>query len=279
MKNSNKKKQAFTLIELLVVIAIIAILAAMLLPALAAAKRKAQKINCVNNLKQVGISYRIWEGDNNDRYPQAVTSAQGGAQDYCAHTSGGATANAATTAYNPGMVYLVMSNELATPKILFCPSDTIHTSASTNFSYPDTLSVATPTGTSANAPALTTLTKVSYFVGSDVGSDTADPQGILGGDCNIGNSTPAGTSSAATYRFGTTSGGSVTINTAYPEVTGVAFGSATGNWAWTANDLHQKTGNLLIADGSVQSATISGLHSYLNNATNTVQGPSFNFLP
>ena len=278
MKNSNKKKQAFTLIELLVVIAIIAILAAMLLPALAAAKRKAQKINCVNNLKQVGISYRIWEGDNNDRYPQAVTAAQGGAQEYTAHGGNNSpTATAATTAYNPGMVYLVMSNELATPKILFCPSDTIHTSASTNFSYPDTLSVATPTGTSANAPALTTLTKVSYFVGSD--ATEADPQGILGGDCNIGNSTQSGTSSAATYRFGTTTGGSVTINTAYPEVTGVAFGSATGNWAWTANDLHQKTGNLLIADGSVQSATISGLHSYLNNATNTVQGPSFNFLP
>ncbi len=82
MKSILKQKKAFTLIELLVVIAIIAILAAMLLPALAAAKRKAQKINCVNNLKEVGIAFRIWEGDNGDKYPMALRSPQGGALEF-----------------------------------------------------------------------------------------------------------------------------------------------------------------------------------------------------
>ena len=81
MKKLLKQKAAFTLIELLVVIAIIAILAAMLLPALAAAKRKAQQINCVNNLKQVGLAFRVWEGDNGDQYPMAVGTAQGGARE------------------------------------------------------------------------------------------------------------------------------------------------------------------------------------------------------
>jgi len=71
MKKSPSLSRAFTLIELLVVIAIIAILAAMLLPALSAAKKKAQAISCVSNVKQQGLAQVMYCNDNGDKLPAA----------------------------------------------------------------------------------------------------------------------------------------------------------------------------------------------------------------
>jgi prepilin-type N-terminal cleavage/methylation domain-containing protein len=267
------KKSAFTLIELLVVIAIIAILAAMLLPALAAAKKKAQKISCTNNIKQVGLALKIWEGDNSDHMPMAVGTGSGGAKEFLAHQGTAAVNN------NAGMAFMVMSNELSTPKTVYCPSDTIHSTNATIWGYQGAVWCGTPPTVATGEGCM------SYFISGD--ATDADPQQVVAGDESWGPTGQANNGPAAYAQGRTATGygavpapltlGSPAVgSTANPTAVSTATSTTAANsWAWDLNDMHQKTGNLLISDGSVQGTTINTFKQYMLNSTNGT--PSFNF--
>jgi prepilin-type processing-associated H-X9-DG protein len=149
--NANSKtssRSGITHLDLLVIIGVLVILAAVLLLDLASSKRRVQSINCINNLKQSCLAFKMSIGDG-DSYPMDEPAANGGTKEF-------------VTGADTFRHFQVLSNELNTPKILVCPSDT--RIAATNF-------------------VMLNNQNVSYFV--DLDAAEAYPERILAGDRNI----------------------------------------------------------------------------------------------
>ncbi|MBI4661767.1 MAG: type II secretion system protein [Verrucomicrobia bacterium] len=116
-KAARRARSAFTLIELLVVIAIIAILAGMLLPALGKAKLKAQSIQCLSNVKQLGLAWYLYAQDHDDRTlgPTATRTAPA----WCE----GSMVNAADATNDRFITNSPTWRYLTSKAIFHCPAD------------------------------------------------------------------------------------------------------------------------------------------------------------
>ena len=153
---TDEGNRAFTRGELLTVIGSVVLLAfvaaGLLLPLFARAGSH-QRISCMNNLRQIGVAFRTWEGDYNDLYPMAHYTNQDGTMKY---------ANAA----DAFRYFQVMSNELNRPRFLVCPEDKTRIKAKdfgANFSGRN----------------------ISYFIGLD--ADEEYSMRLLSGDQNLTN--------------------------------------------------------------------------------------------
>lgn len=207
LPRSRRHRAGLTLVEGAVVLAILALAAGLYLSTLSRSFTRSSRVSCVGNLKQVGLSFRLWANDHADEFPFYSTAPN----------------SSRPFAPTPQVFrhFQVMSNELETPKILRCHTDKTRTAA-TDFQQLQN-------------------TNLSYFVGLDAREDA--PQSILSGDRNLTG--------------GTWSGGFLRTLTPRTEA------------GWTA-DLHQFSGNVGLADGSVAQVNTNDLRRHLSALTNTV---------
>lgn len=187
--NARRKGQAaFGLVEILAIVAVLIVLAMVFLPAVAGCGPRPPRIKCVNNLKNIGLAFRIFSSANGDRFPAGVMVSNG----------------AEISSIDILSVYKSMSAELSTPKILHCPADKKRQAA----------------GSFANL----TTASISYFV--SLSADETLPQAFLAGDRNL----------------------QVDGKPAKPGLLTLTTNSAV---VWTG-EIHKGTGDILMADGSVQ---------------------------
>jgi len=234
---SKHNLRAFTLIELLVIIAIVAI-ACFLIPALVKAPRRYSRINCTNNLKQVALAFKVWAIDNADMFPMAI-STNGIVTNHPASFTPPIPAHSETN--GPGSKELIPSGLAYVHFQLL--SNELSTPKILVCPNDKSKTVATNFAVQFNEK------NVSYFVGTD--AQDIYPQMFLSGDRHLA------------FNGKAISPGLFVLTTNNPPL------------SWTKAN-HDMSGNIGLADGSVQtisSSMLSPLASSQGFATNRLAIP------
>lgn len=196
---------AFTRLEFAALLAALALLAVVALPALAGPRPRSQRVQCANNLRQIVAATQLWGNDHGDRVPWEVALGDGGTKLHA-------------LAVNPWLHFSWLSNGLASPVVLLCPSDTgrpaqeFSTDPAKGYLHANFANRAT-----------------SYFLSH---SRNGLASGLMAGDRNLG--------------FDATANGCSTFTTALNLLTR----PTTPAFAWNTN-LHDRAGNIVRLDGRV----------------------------
>lgn len=228
----------------------IIILMAMVLPVIFKSVSRSSKIGCVNMLKQQGIAFRIFSTDNGNKYPWAITETNGGT-------------------FHPRLLnhqhawahFVVISNELNTPKDLVCPSDQDTTGSIT------AKAVAKSFDALADQRQKPSLNQgISYLIGLSASEE--DSTSILGGDRNIAADATAPVVQLYGSPDDTANNGVTRLSLQEPS----ASRSGRQELGYSPA-VHGGRGNVLLGDGSVQQCTSARLRAAVREAiTNSRSG-------
>src|SRR5438552_8982065 len=117
-KSQQNRTNAFTILELLIIIFHVVVVTGLLLPCFAPRPRRAARITCVSNLKQIGLALRLWSGDHHEKFPMMLSTNQAGSLEW----------SEIGQAFRH---FQAISNELNSPKVLACAADKQRTPATT----------------------------------------------------------------------------------------------------------------------------------------------------
>ena len=229
---------AFTWIEMMVVIVCVVVLALIVVPPpLSRPKASSSRISCVNNLKNIGLGWRILGGDDFPWQPAAIDRTRATPTNYTT-----APGFPLPTDQGVATIFSIISNALSVPKFLVCPSDAKRFQLKSNsFAF-----LMAP----AQAPVRDRA--ISYFIGTSASEN--HPGSILGGDRNLAGG-PFGADP-------NTPPSQVALRIPYATATNVA---AMKSAVWT-QDIHQGAGNLLLGDGSVQQVNAGRMRDQFRDA-------------